>query len=310
MPYESALHTAAEPVEFLSREQWGQRQQQHQQEVDELTAAHLKRRSRGEKHPIMDFLFDYYPVKPGKLRTWHPGIGVVVQDAAEFLQRRDYMAVDAPQTAGSNPAVVCATVNVQGFVQRRGDSLRFIRHLLSRTATNPAHFDCFGLHEWAMVYRTTTPRHDLPLRLGPAGTNEVVDSHVLRCTHYDAFRFFTPAARPLNARELSRDDQPRCDQRGCLHATMDLYKWATKLGPLVPGEVWLETFRLARDVRQLDMAASPYDCSEYGLEPVCIETAEGKAEYVARQRQFALRAEPLREKLIRIIDAAVIDAAA
>ncbi len=41
---------------------------------------------------------------------------------------------------------------------------------MAKTAANPAQFDCFGLHEWAMVYKTDSPRHDLPLRLGAAGT--------------------------------------------------------------------------------------------------------------------------------------------
>jgi hypothetical protein len=50
------------------------------------------------------------------------------------------------------------------------------------------------------------------------------------------------------------------------------------------------------------MQASPYDLSSYGEEPVKIETAEGKAEYVTRQREFARRAGALRERLIRVCE--------
>lgn len=82
---------------------------------------------------------------------------------------------------------------------------------------------------------------------------------------------------------------------------MDLYKWATKLGPLVPGELWLDTFRLACDIRKLDMEASPYDLTEWGFSAVPIETSEGKAQYVAAQREFSQRASDLRTKLIDII---------
>ena len=39
-------------------------------------------RSRGEKHPIWDFLFTYYSYKPAVLRRWHPGAGVELEDAA------------------------------------------------------------------------------------------------------------------------------------------------------------------------------------------------------------------------------------
>ena len=154
-----------------------------------------------------------------------------------------------------------------------------------------------------MVYRTDEPRHDLPLRLGRAGTDAVVESHQLKCTHYDAFRFFTPPARPLNLTVLTRERQADNDRAGCVHVAMDLYKWATKLGPAVPGELLLDTFALARQARKLDMEASPYDCRELGFGVVPIETPEGKAEYVRRQREIADAAEPLRLRLVAILDA-------
>jgi hypothetical protein len=53
-------------------------------------------------------------------------------------------------------------------------------------------------------------------------------------------------------------------------------------------------------VRELDMRASPYDLSALGYEPVAIETAHGRAEYVARQRQFAARGQALRTELIEV----------
>ena len=103
-------------------------------------------------------------------------------------------------------------------------------------AARPGQFGCFGLHEWAMVYRTPEHRHEVPLRLGQAGTDAVVEQGELRCTHIDAFRFFTPEAVPRNRLAPTRESQPHLEQPGCLHAGMDVYKWAMKLGPLVPGE--------------------------------------------------------------------------
>ena len=79
---------------------------------------------------------------------------------------------------------------------------------------------------------------------------------------------------------------------------MDVYKWAVKLGPLVPGELLLDAFELARDIRLLDMQASPYDMAQWGGEPVRIETPEGKAEYVRRQRAFAERSNALRARIL------------
>ena len=90
---------------------------------------------------------------------------------------------------------------------------------------------------------------------------------------------------------------------GCLHANMDLYKWAYKLAPLVAGELVVDCFELARDVRALDMRASPYDLADLGYPPVRVETPEGRSEYAAAQRHFAERAAPLRDRLIAAVSA-------
>lgn len=270
-----------------------------EQEWTERSQAHLRRakqrleryRNPGTKHPIYDFLFEYYPVRPTHLKSWHPGFGAALAGDPPHAQWRDYH-----RTARG------VELDLAAFWQRRGSAIDYIGNLLSRTAARPARFDCFGLHEWAMVYRTDNPRHDLPLRLGQARTNEVVEKHNLRCSHYDAYRFFTPPARPLNLTVLRREDQPECDQGGCVHVTMDLYKWAWKLGPLVPGELLHECFDLAIAARELDMEASPYDCRDWGLGVVAIETTAGKNEYVRRQRVLAERAEPIRHRLINIVD--------
>jgi hypothetical protein len=192
-------------------------------------------------------------------------------------------------------------VDAEAYRLANGRTIDFITRLLTSTAERSAQFGCFGLHEWAMVYRASETRHEVPLRLGQQGTDAVVDAHPVKCSHFDAFRFFTPDAVPLNAAALTRESQPFLEQSGCLHAGMDVYKWATKLGPLVPGDLLLDCFELARDIRQLDMRASPYDLSEWGYSPVAIETAAGKAEYVAAQRGFAERGNALRARVVSAI---------
>jgi hypothetical protein len=49
---------------------------------------------------------------------------------------------------------------------------------------------------------------------------------------------------------------------------MDVYKWAFKLSPLVPSDLVADAFDLAREIRLLDMQASPYDLRELGYEAV------------------------------------------
>ena len=273
---------------IYTEREWTERSQAHLRRAEQRLERY---RNPGTKHPIYDFLFEYYPVRPTHLKSWHPGFGAALAGDPPHAQWRDYH-----RTARG------VELDLAAFWQRRGSAIDYIGNLLSRTAARPARFDCFGLHEWAMVYRTDNPRHDLPLRLGQARTDEVVEKHNLRCSHYDAYRFFTPPARPLNLTVLRREDQPECDQGGCVHVTMDLYKWAWKLGPLVPGELLHECFDLAVAARELDMEASPYDCRDWGLGVVAIETTAGKNEYVRRQRMLAERAEPIRHRLINIVD--------
>ncbi|WP_433160219.1 3-methyladenine DNA glycosylase [Kribbella sp. CA-247076] len=275
----------------LTRTEWTPLADAHRVRVDALVADHLDRRKRREAHPVEDFLFTYYPTRPNQLRVWHPGPGVRLLDAVEYDGRRGYTYVDG--TATLDPAEV----------DRRRDSITWIRRLLSATADRQPQFGCFGLHEWAMVYRTSDVRHEKwPLRLGAEGTDSVVASHKIACSHFDAFRFFTAPARGLNVLQPTRESQPALEQGGCLHANMDLYKWASKLMPFVPSALVLDCFELARDIRTLDMRASPYDLAALGYSPVPIETPAGKAEYAAAQRSFTARARPLRSQLVALCD--------
>jgi hypothetical protein len=155
-----------------------------------------------------------------------------------------------------------------------------------------------------MVYRTRDVRHgQVPLRLGGAGTDTVVESIPLRCSHFDAYRFFTAPAVPRNAEVLTRPRQVASEQPGCVHANMDLYKWCYKLGPLVRSELLMDCLELAADARALDMQASPYDLVGYGISPIRIEDAAGRTEYVRRQRDIAERATPLRAALLQRCEA-------
>ncbi|MBO0675982.1 3-methyladenine DNA glycosylase [Mycolicibacterium sp. S2-37] len=279
---------------MLDEAVWTRREGAHAERVDAFCAPHLARRRTGENHPVWDFLFTYYSLRPRQLRRWHPGFGVTLGGPAarRYLGRSGYGAV---------PGGVAVTA---GHLRGRLETVRFVAGLLHATANRPPRLNCFGLHEWAMVYRAPEVRHDaVPLRLGAAGTDAVVDSMPLRCSHFDAYRFFTEPAAARNAEPLSRDRQADTEQPGCLHAAMDLYKWSYKLGPLVPAESTFDCLELAADARVLDMRASPYDLREHGFDPIPVETPAGRAEYVRIQQDIAARARPLRATLAARCDA-------
>lgn len=277
------------PVEVLTTRQARARRTAHEARVDAWVAPHLERRREGLPHPVHDFLFTYYSQRPAALRRWHPGYGVVVP-SAEHLSFKGYTSVPGGATVADE------------HVASQHVLLTTLLRLLRATASRPAQLGCFGMHEWAMVYRLDqeSVRHaSWPLRLGPAGTDEVVEGHRIACSHFDAFRFFTAPARPRNTLQPGRDDRASFEQPGCLHAGMDLYKHAFRLTPMVPSELVADCFALARDIRVLDMRASPYDLSRLGYSPVRVETTEGKQEYVAAQRSFAERGAPLRDALVK-----------
>jgi hypothetical protein len=248
------------------------REAAHRARLAPYVEPHLARRRDGVKHPVHDFLFTYYSFSAAKLMSWQPGW----PDSGTPEQR-----------------------------ERLRPLARGIRSLLVATASRPVHTGCFGLHEWAMVHGTSSTRHPAPLRLGSAATDEVVESHRIACSHFDAFRFFTRSARPLNTLSPGRDDRAAYEQPGCLHATMDLYKHAFRLWPLVGSDLVADCFVLAWDVREVDMRASPYDFADLGVDPIRIETPEGKREYAGWQREFAQRAAPLRERLVGACDGLV-----
>ena len=276
---------------MLDEASWQARRDAHQARVDPWIQPYLSRRRRHEPHPVEDFLFTYYSQRPTRLRRWHPGFGLSLDGAGAS----DYLALKGYDGQGDRAAVTRAHVASQRPM------VSAMHTLLTATANRPAQLGCFGMHEWAMVYRLEQAdvRHpSWPLRLGPSGTDAVVEGNRIACSHFDAFRFFTGDARPLNVLQPGRDDRPAFEQPGCLHAGMDLYKHAFRLTPMVASELVADCFELARDIRVLDMRASPYDLSALGYPPVRVETAEGKQEYASAQLAFAERGAPLRKRLI------------
>jgi hypothetical protein len=274
-------------MHVLPESEWRRRRAEHAERLRPWAEERVRRAERGVKHPVWDFLFEYYSLRPGHLLRWSPGAAVGLEGATA----KD---VDWPQFAVTPRGMAIPT---EAFPAHRRAYLEWAVAYLDTVAAREPQFGCFGLHEWAMVYRTADVRHRVPLRLSAAGTDQVIVSSQLRCTHYDAFRFFTPPAMPLNRTLLTRPDSIDHDQPGCVHANMDLYKFAYKLAPFISAEVLAEAFLLALQARELDMRASPYDLRSHGFEPIRIETRDGREEYVRRQREIAELATQVRTRL-------------
>ncbi len=260
--------------------------------LEPCISAHLDRRRVGKRHPVYDFLFDYYSFSTGQLLRWTPGVNVHVELQPGYEPEwPDHVRLDE-----TGYVLDCTK-----FPERRIPYLHWAIRFLTTVADRPPVFHCFGLHEWAMVYKSETVRYpDIPLRVTSREIEQVIESAPLRCTHYDAFRFFSPVAAPLNRSALRADTVTENDQPGCVHVNMDLYRFGYKIAPYTPSALLGELFLLALSARELDMCASPYDLTAHGFEAIPIETRTGREQYVDAQRALAERSRPLRRGLLAV----------
>ncbi len=285
------------PLTVLATREWQARAATHRTRAEQHTLPARRRREAGLPHPVADFLFQYYPYPFALLERWQPGCGV----ALEWIATADSPAPPAPFTERCYAVVNrCLFADAGRLSEAERTRLKWIRELLEATRARPPNFACHGLHEWAMVYRGKEVRHKktTPLRLPQEAIDTLVESRAISCSHHDAFRFFATEARPLNRLQPSLADRIAMEQPGCVHANMDLYKWAAKSMPWVGSDLLLDCFELATELRDLDMRASPYDLTAWGCEPIRIETAVGRREYETEQRRLASAAAALRSRLI------------
>ena len=282
----------AATLPVIPASEWRRAALAHEERAAALIGSAKSRRARGQPHPVEDFLHTYYRFSFARLTEWHPPVGIALEIDAGLPARFH----KAPyRIAGST-----VRASTAGLAETAVLRLHWIRELLTATRDRAPNFSCFGMHEWAMVYRGLEVRHrdSTPLRLPQAEIDAFVESRPLCCSHFDAFRFFPPAARPLNRLQPDLDSRLRHEQPACIHANMDLYKWAGKAMPWVGSSLWLDCLELARELRDLDMRASPYDLRRYGLEAVAIETPAGRESYETEQRRLAAHATKVRQRLI------------
>ena len=276
---------------------WQARAAVHLGRVQQFTRPRRERRSRREVHPVHDFLFEYYSYSGGKLETWHPASYEALVDSPEARERF------AGPTYSATNGVIRRSTSVLSSAER--ETLEQVLHVLRTTQERAAHFGCYGMHEWAMIYGGHDVRHAAiaPLRLPQHEIDAFVDSRPVVCSHFDAFRFFAPAAKPMNRIALAWNARHESEQPGCIHANMDLYRWAYTSMPWVGSDLLWQCFELAVELRVLDMQAGPYDLRAFGFEPVRVETIEGRHEYQQRQRMLSARGSVLRVQLIDTVGA-------
>lgn len=315
---------------LIPRDVWTHRAAAHKQEMLQLMYPHKQGAGIRERvhavaaHPIYNFLHRYYRYSVSDLLAYSPGSGIRLAnvESADIQGKcivSDQVYLSEPVLRNkfinrleSGEVEYAITPNSLGEAKARDISAIIAsREILANTARRAAFFGCYGHHEWAMLYSgggaNVSGHQTLPLRVSQSTIDRVVEGGV-RCTHFDAFRFFQPEARKFNVIDpISRSMQSTLEQPGCLHANMDLFKHAYTLFPLVDGALLRECLQLAIAARKIDMRASPYDVSSVeGCEvPLCVEDADGRRAYALEQESLAIEAAPLRQRLLDAYDAAL-----
>lgn len=277
-------------------DEWTILAKKHDALISPITDVFVKQRGLGIKNAVHDFLFTYYNFSPAKLKQWIPYLGEEIIMTDEV--RLEYPWLNDHWFRMDENVLSLNKTRIQESTLK---AAKFIENLMRNVLAQEPRFSCFGLHEWAMVYKSTpeTIRHQgYKLRVSPESLAKFVESQRICCSHYDAYRFFTDEARPLNVLNPVLETRLDMEQGGCLHANMDLYKWATRLWPWIGSGFIAKAFFLAKKGRELDMRASPYDLSHAGYVPICIETEDGRQEYVKKQRLYAEESVPLRKELL------------
>ena len=95
----------AEVLKVLNGPQWRTYAREHERRAGRFADPFVRRREQGQAHPVEDFLFTYYTLKPGQFKRWHPGAGVILLDAAERVSWKFYRAAteDELVLAGLSP---------------------------------------------------------------------------------------------------------------------------------------------------------------------------------------------------------------
>lgn len=271
--------------------------------------------------PISNFMCDFYGVKPRRLLEWSPGplVGIAQPFQDEscrslLLRGNSRHGVARDLLFAGNVTDTVGMFDPQHIPLATLDAFRIDRSILTATESRAPSFSCFGLHEWAILYHppgTPEPvRHqerdnpNLKLRVSQETINGVVEGRIpkskdtapLRCTHFDAIRFFHPDARPHNTviPEPNRKTQAINEQPGCVHSHMDLLFYALRLGPFLSSDVFRECLQCAMDSRAVDVRATPYAVDD----PICVEQVTGRKEYARAQEELFERAKPVRRRLI------------
>ena len=297
---------------------WAQDSHVHSAEVDRIMQ---NQRSIQTQNPVFNFLHSYYNVRGARGVRNLKRLTVPAQPNKPTLlpgatanDIRNGLLHNRGAIIKSHGILYDPAETYQTATAHNATSFLWNRNLLAATMGAKPLLNCFGLHEWAMLYwpegasppPSAAYQEKLPLRVDRQTINSVVERGGVSCTHFDALRFFAPAAMPYSRLgdlgKMQRKHQLQLEQPACVHAQMDTLRFALRLSPWLPSSTLTECLELAVAARMIDVSASPYDARAFGIAPIKVETERGKEEYREAQLALMRRSFPVRVSLLRAYD--------
>jgi hypothetical protein len=89
------ISTTRSFAQTLPHGDWTRQMEDHKKTLSHLLDPYLEKRSRQEKDPVLDFLFEYFPFRPSHLMRWSPGIGTGLEvENSSVLPELSELAVE------------------------------------------------------------------------------------------------------------------------------------------------------------------------------------------------------------------------
>ena len=296
---------------MLKRSEWRSRADAHRRRVRDLLGGMFYDRKVHDRHPIYNFLFNYYRFRPHRtIERYSAGLDFAVESCSSSDDESLYL----PSSKYLSVKDGCIEMDpVKSLNEKSVTRIRNLCTLLEKVQRRPPNFSCFGVHEFAMLHsgtRRSLFQKGLKLRMSQREIDNVVERAPIRCTHFDATWHFPKSALKSCRIKTSPDLRTKNEQAGCIHTNLDLFKFSLRLWPFASSELVADALELAIRARELDMRASPYDLSsisdftelgrDFDLTPVLIETESGRAEFRDSTMVLYRDSLPIRDRLIKV----------
>ena len=142
---------------------------QHRQRIERLLGGNVY---KDKNHPIFNFLFQYFHFNTRRLLSYSPGLGYDLSHEVDdyCLNVPELMQYTCKQPDGK---VLLSPASTR-LEPKKKQAMITTLTLLRNCYVKPPNFGCFGLHEWAMLYRyddmsnlnnNNKAHQSLPLRL-------------------------------------------------------------------------------------------------------------------------------------------------